>query len=185
MSEKELHTLNVSTFAICKGRWPPSKNGPYQACKQGQFSDTHKAKDKQDPEKWKVLRSGRGAQCTHLKLVAAVQRTRGQFLSWFCESINTGVAYSLSISLTNTSSYQPLTCPIGRTPGTTQAAVTPHWNVSQVSSNSFSLVFSSVPRGTRESLAQTAKLEVYYCPLALVPCASPQQASSASLQAVR
>lgn len=40
-------------------------------------------------EKLGMLRAGRGAQCIHLKLASAVQRTRGRFLSWFGESINT------------------------------------------------------------------------------------------------
>lgn len=54
-----------------------------------------------------MLRAGRGAQCMHLKLASAVQRTRGRFLSWFGESINTTVAYQLCISPTDTSLYLP------------------------------------------------------------------------------
>lgn len=58
-------------------------------------------------EKLGVLRTGRGAHCIHLKLASVVQRTRGRFLSWFDESINTTVAYQLCISPTDTSLYLP------------------------------------------------------------------------------
>lgn len=91
-------------FAVCRGSWLTVLT---RLVRRSSLHGLTKLRTSKVLEKLGLLRAGRGAQCIHLKLASTIQRTRGRFLSWFGESINTTVVYQLYISPTDTSLYLP------------------------------------------------------------------------------